>query len=494
MLPVCRTAELRAVEAVAAELPLMERAGAAAADVAERLIGARGGAVLVLAGPGNNGGDAFVVARVLRERFHEVTVAFRADPQRLPRDAAAAWRRYTEAGGTTVADIPREWRGALIVDGLFGIGLSRPLAPEYAAWVVECNARAVPILALDVPSGVDADTGRAFAPAIRATETATFIATKPGLLTADGLDLCGTVSVHTLGLAPESVAPAGGHRLDWPALAAALPPVLARRAHNVHKGTFGTLGIVGGADGMVGAPLLAGRAALKSGAGKAYVGFAAREAPAVDWGAPELMLKSAATVLATPLDALVAGPGIGTDAAAADLVARTLRLTLPLLLDADALNLIATHRALRDALATRASPTVLTPHPAEAARLLATDTASVQSDRLGAALALAASLHAHVVVKGAGSVLAHPDGRWEINASGNAALSTAGSGDVLAGVIGALLAQGLDATDALRYGVCAHGAAADALVARGIGPLGVVASELPDAVRAALNAAARAAD
>jgi hydroxyethylthiazole kinase-like uncharacterized protein yjeF len=325
-------------------------------------------------------------------------------------------------------------------------------------------------------------------PCIRAAATATFLAQKPGLLTGDGVDLCGEVSVHALGLDAEAIAPARGHRLDWDRLAASLPPVLARRERNVHKGTFGTLGIIGGAEGMVGAPLLAGRGALMQGTGKVLIGFATGGHPAVDWGAPELMLRTAVTVLAAPVDALVVGPGLGAAAGAADLVARALGIAVPMVIDADALNLIAAHPPLRAALRARVAPTMLTPHPAEAARLLSSDTPAVQRDRLAAAEALAGELGAHVVVKGAGSVLAHPDGSWDINASGNCALATAGSGDVLAGFIGAYLAQGLDAKAALRYGVCLHGAAADALVARGVGPLGVTASELPDAARALVNA------
>jgi hydroxyethylthiazole kinase-like uncharacterized protein yjeF len=490
--PIYRTAELRVVEAAARGAPLMERAGHAAARVAQAMTGDRGGTVLVLAGPGNNGGDAFVAARWLRAWFHEVTVVFRADPAALPADAGAAWRAFREAGGTTVPDIPSGWSGPLVIDGLFGIGLARPLAADYAALVEHANGMAAPILALDLPSGLSADTGAALGPAIRATATATFIALKPGLLTGDGVDACGDVSVHRLDLDPEAIAPALGRRLDWVTLAQALPPTLSRRERNVHKGSFGTLSVIGGTEGMVGAPLLAGRAALKLGAGKVVVGFAAREHPAVDWGAPELMLRSAEAALGAGPDALVVGPGFGADPGAADLLARALGTAIAVVMDADALNLVASHPPLRAALATRTAPTVLTPHPAEAARLLATDTASIQRDRLAAALALARELNAHVVLKGAGSVLAHPDGTWDINASGNCALATAGSGDVLAGVVGALLAQGLGAKNALRYGVCVHGAAADALVSAGTGPLGVVASELPDAARALVNAAARA--
>jgi hydroxyethylthiazole kinase-like uncharacterized protein yjeF len=263
--------------------------------------------------------------------------------------------------------------------------------------------------------------------------------------------------------------------------------VLKRRTRNVHKGSFGTLAVVGGADGMVGAPLLAGRAALHAGAGKVWIGFAAANPPAVDWSQPELMLRSADAVLGAGATAIVCGPGLGTSAAAKALLARAIGEQVPLILDADALNAIAADRSLVTAVTQRASPTLATPHPAEAARLLGTDTASVQADRLGAAQALAAKLRAAVVVKGAGSVLAYPDATWDINAGGNPGLASAGSGDVLAGIAGAFLAQGLDAKTALRLAVCVHGAAADACVRDGRGPLGLAAGELAAAARKLLN-------
>jgi hydroxyethylthiazole kinase-like uncharacterized protein yjeF len=282
--------------------------------------------------------------------------------------------------------------------------------------------------------------------------------------------------------------PATGHRLDWRLLAADLPAILRRRARNVHKGSYGTLAIVGGADGMVGAPLLAGRAALHAGAGKVWVGFAATNAPAVDWGQPELMLRKANRILGAGASAVVCGPGLGLAPAARALLARAIAERVPLVLDADALNAIAADPALAAAVARREAPTVATPHPAEAARLLGADTAGVQADRLGAALTLAAKFNAAVVVKGAGSVLAYPDATWDINASGNPGLASAGTGDVLAGFIGAFLAQGLDAKTSLRLAVCVHGAAADACVRDGRGPLGLAAGELVDAARELLNA------
>jgi hydroxyethylthiazole kinase-like uncharacterized protein yjeF len=256
----------------------------------------------------------------------------------------------------------------------------------------------------------------------------------------------------------------------------------------VHKGSYGTLGIAGGAHGMVGAALLAGRSALACGPGKVVVELFAADAPLVDPCAPELMLRRAQDAL-PEATAWVAGPGIGRSEAARARVAALLATPLPLALDADALNLVAAHAALRDALPGRSAATVLTPHPAEAARLLGCDTATVQRDRLAAARTLAQSLRCHVVVKGAGSVIAHPRGRFAINATGNPALASGGTGDVLAGIVGALLAQGIDAGEALELAVCVHGAAADALVATGAGPVGLRASELAPAVRSLLNRA-----
>lgn len=485
--PIYRRVELRALETAAREMPLMERAGFAAADVARTMIGERDGRVLVLAGPGNNGGDAFVLARRLREAFFDVTVVFPGDRQHLPADAAEAHRAYAAAGGKLVAVIPTGWRGSLIVDGLFGIGLTRPLFAEYAAMVVWANASAIPILALDIPSGLDADSGVAHGVAISATATATFIALKPGLLTADGSDCCGEISIHSLGVAPETTSLPGGHRLEWEALASAFPAALSRRTRNVHKGTFGKLAIIGGAEGMVGAPLLAGRAALHAGAGKVSIGFLAATYPSVDLCQPELMLRAADELLNTDVDAFICGPGLGTTAAARALAARAIVRQVPLVLDADALNAIATDPALAASVANRDAPTIATPHPAEAARLLGVTTDAVQADRLSAAIKLADKLRAAVVVKGAGSVLAYPDGLWDINASGNPGLASAGTGDVLTGFAGAFLAQGLDVKTALRMAVCLHGAAADACVREGRGPLGLTASELAPAARALLN-------
>jgi ADP-dependent NAD(P)H-hydrate dehydratase / NAD(P)H-hydrate epimerase len=487
--PIYRVAELRALEASAAGQPLMERAGLAAAGVARELLAGRLARVLVLAGPGNNGGDAFVVARWLKSWFFDVVVAFRGDAARLSADAAVAHRNWHAAGGTTLSGWPDRGEFGLIVDGLFGIGLTRPAEGDYAQWIARANSAGVPILALDVPSGLDADTGVAHAPTIRAAATATFIALKPGMLTADGPDHCGAIGVHALELEVRPLAPARGERVTWTSLRVALPEPLSRARQNVHKGSFGTLAIIGGGDGMVGAAILAGRAALHLGAGKVWVGLAASAPPALDWVQPELMLRAADGVLDDMPDALVIGPGLGAGEHSRKLLRRALSLAIPTVIDADALNLIGSDAKFAAAVATRKASTAITPHPAEAARLSGATTGSIQADRLGAALTLAAKLNAAIVLKGAGSVMAFTDGSWAINASGNAGLASGGTGDVLAGMLGALLAQTVPVKAALECAVCLHGAAADALVASGVGPLGLVASELAPMARRLVNAA-----
>ena len=485
--PVLPIDALRIVERRHAGEPLMERAGAAAADIAAALLAAHPGRVTVLAGPGNNGGDAYVCARHLRERGFAVDIVSAGAGAHSPPDAAAALAKV-RATDVRFLPAPPSDAPALIVDGLFGVGLTRALAPPYSTWVEWANASTVPILALDVPSGLDAATGVAHRPVIDAAATATFIALKPGLLTCDGPDYCGDVSVHSLGI-DEAFAGAGV-RLEWRALQNELPAILARRKRKTHKGTFGRACIIGGAEGLVGAALLAGRAALRLGAGRVVVGIAARNPPLVDWGSPELMLRDAGAV-GDDYDAWVVGPGLGGGERAQAIVDKAAGYAQPLVLDADALNAIAANASLREAVAKREAPTLATPHPAEAARLLGCDTQAVQADRVVAATQLATTLRAHVVLKGVGSIVARPDGSFDINASGNPALATAGSGDVLAGILGALLAQGIAAAEAMRIGVCLHGAAADSLVAEGTGPLGLTASEVIDAARGLVNEATR---
>ena len=439
--------------------PLMERAGAAVAQLAARLASSKNKDILVLAGPGNNGGDARIAAARLAEQFFRVTLV--TDPSQLP--------------------TLRNW--GLVVDGLFGIGVRRPLEGPYAELVRYANQQACPVLAIDVPSGIDADTGRVLGCAVRATHTLSFIGLKPGLLTLDGPDYAGEVLVDSLGLEVRKLlAPSG-----WVSDRALFAGALKKRPRNFHKGLAGSLAILGGAGGMTGAALLAGRAALRLGAGRVYVGLLDEAAPGVDGGALELMLRHADDALGQDLDALVVGPGLGQSERAETIVGAALASDIPCVLDADALNLVAQSDDLRSACARRTADTLLTPHPAEAARLLKRKTAEVQADRVEAARRLAGQLNAHTVLKGNGSIIVARDGHWFVNRSGNPGLASAGTGDVLAGMLGALLAQRCSGEAAAVLGVHLHGAAADQCVAEGRGPVGLTAGELIDPARRLWN-------
>jgi hydroxyethylthiazole kinase-like uncharacterized protein yjeF len=486
--PILLAAEVRAVEQAAAAADpapqLMERAGLAAAELAREIAGGSGKPLLVLAGPGNNGGDAFVAARHLRQWWFNVTVVFAGDEKKLSPDAASALKAWRAAGGGIVDALPavREW--GLVVDGLFGIGLEREIAGRYAEWIAAANDLAATVLSLDIPSGLASDTGRVLGSAVRASHTVTFIALKPGLLTLHGPDHCGELHVRTLGVDPGPSLPARGRVLDAEILLAALKP----RARNTHKGDFGSAGIIGGDRGMVGAVLLAARSALKLGSGRVYAGLIARDAPAVDPFQPELMIRSADEVLKLDhLTCIAVGPGLGMLPDAACYLGWALESQVPLVLDADALNLVAIDAGIAEGLAARKAATLLTPHPAEAARLLGVSTREVQADRIKAATALAARHNAFVALKGAGTICATPAGDWHVNTSGNPGMASAGMGDVLTGMTAALLAQGVEPRTALLAAVYLHGAAADALVARGIGPVGLTAGEVIDAARDILN-------
>ncbi len=486
--PVYRTAEIRDIEikALACLQPpgLMERAGLAAAQIARDLVGDRGRGVLIVAGPGNNGGDAFIVARHLKSWWFKVSVVFAGDAAKLSADAKAAYSAWRDNGGDTIERIPSGQCWDLVIDGLFGIGLQRDLTGKHAELVAAINAMGTSVLAIDVPSGLEADTGRIMGCAVRATHTVTFIGLKPGLLTLDGPDHCGQIHLCPLGLDAAALHTAQGAVIGSAVIATALP---ARRA-NSHKGDYGSLGILGGAPGMVGAALLAGRAALNLGAGRVYVGLLAADSAGYDPMQPELMLRAVHEVLKLEhLNCLAVGPGLGQTPDAHHALAAALPSKLPLVIDADALNLIAADAELQQLVTQRTAPTLLTPHPAEAARLLASTTAKVQADRIAAACAIATRYHSFVVLKGAGSVCALPDGAWFINTSGNPGMASAGMGDVLTGIIAALLAQGADSKAALLAGVHLHGAAADSLVAAGSGPVGITAGEVIVAARTLLN-------
>jgi len=490
-IPVLTPDELRAVENRAAgwSPPLMDRAGRAIAAAALRLAREGDGPIVIVAGPGNNGGDAWVAAAHLRESFERVVVVDVAGTAPKAPEARAAKSEFAARSGTIVRDWPAQANPALVIDGLLGIGLARDVDPACADAIGRINSCGTPVLAIDVPSGLDAHTGAVRGSAVRATHTLTFIAHKLGLHTGAGPDHCGVLELDDLGAGDQALVESRGSLLTRATVRGWLRP----RARASHKGDFGTVAIIGGNRGMVGAALLAGRAALHAGAGKVFVGLLAPDAITVDLLHPELMLRAVDDALAA--DVIVIGPGAGRSpsATSASMFERTtlpaaLALARPLVADADALNVLALNEALQRTLAARRAPTILTPHPAEAARLLGRSTTEVQADRLAAAQALAARYHAYVVLKGAGSVCAFPDERWAVNATGNPGLASGGTGDVLAGMVGALLAQGLDAERALQLAVCVHGAAADALVDAGKGPIGLTASEVTLEARRLMNA------
>ncbi|VVD70698.1 carbohydrate kinase [Pandoraea aquatica] len=487
---------LRDVErAAAAQLPphtLMARAGAAIAHWLyghlPSLASAGRQPVLLLAGPGNNGGDAYVAARELHRRGVLVDVWQLAPPTA---DDARWALGEALAVGVPVRPAPSIWPQstayAWIVDGLFGIGLSRPLDGAAAALVenIAVHAQGTPVLAIDIPSGLLAATGIAAGPVVRADATMAMIGACPGLFTGIGRDVAGDVIVATLGVRDVFAEVPAQSPISTIA-PDAFRPHLPQRHHASHKGSYGSLAVLGGFEGMVGAPVLSARTGLMSGAGRVYIGFVAHDAPAWDPVHPELMLRHAENLDLATMQAVAVGPGLGTSAASGACLSRALPLDdTPLVIDADALNLLAAEPALAERVRRRAGPTVLTPHPLEAARLAGCDVARIQSDRLASARALAQHFGATVVLKGSGTVVDDGAKAW-INTTGNAGLATAGTGDVLTGLIGALLAQGMPATQAALAGVWIHGRAADRCVRDGVGPAGLTASELLPAIRTEL--------
>ncbi|TXL67247.1 NAD(P)H-hydrate dehydratase [Zeimonas arvi] len=493
--PLLRTASVRALEhaalAVTGPGALMDRAAAAVADAAERLARSlpAGTPVRAFCGPGNNGGDALLAAMMLRERGFDARAFELAEAcagSNSPADAARV-REQARRSGMTPARIEslaglRELLdpappapAPLVLDGLFGIGLARPLSGLAEAFCRLVDELRPPLVAVDVPSGIDADTGAIVggpgAAAVRATLTVTMIADKPGLRTGAALDHVGELRIEPLGVT--------GARSDGILFTRAdAATLLPGRPRDSSKGSFGSVLVIGGAAGMAGAALLAGRAAQCSGAGKIWI--ASPDGPVFDPGQPQLMTRS----VNAPFErraTIVAGCGLGADSRAEALLARILDSGLPMVLDADALNLLALCSP-----AGHGTLPVLTPHPLEAARLSGSEVGEIQADRIGAACTIAETRRAVVVLKGAGTVVAHPDGYWAIVDSGGPALATAGTGDVLAGLIGGLRAQGLSAWEAALLGCWAHGHAADRWAAHCGHAAGLSAAELPELARGAL--------
>jgi NAD(P)H-hydrate epimerase len=490
MRAVVTVAEMRALDRATIEevglpaITLMETAGRAVAAAAMRMIGGKGH-VAVVCGPGNNGGDGFVCARVLRE-FGVDAVAYLAVARDHVRGSAAAHLAILERSGGVVrmiatpqalGELGDAIAGAtLVVDALFGVGIARPIDGHLADVVGTIN-HAAHVLAVDIPSGLDADTGRVLGVAVIAERTVTMAALKVALASAPGFARCGDVEVADIGTPNALIAAQTVHAgVVEPADVVSWLP----RAHLLdHKGSRGHVVVVGGMPGMRGAGRLAATAALRAGAGLVTL------ASAGDFHAPDSVMTrqidgSLADVVAGKA-AVVIGPGLGQSEAAAGWLGDVIACGVPAVIDADALNLCA---GIVDALVRAAGPLVLTPHPGEAARLLGTTAAEVEADRIAAARSLAARTRAVVVLKGARTIVCDGtlgDDFCAIHPTGGPELATGGTGDVLAGVIGALLAQQVPTALAARVGVFVHGLAGDRLAAVH-GTRGVLSSDLPLAI------------
>lgn len=439
----------RIEHAAAALLPahaLMQRAGLAVARLA-LAISPHARSVWIACGPGNNGGDGMEAALHLRQWGREVTLTLEGRPESLPPDAAAAWARCAQAGITTSTQPPQDWD--LGIDALLGIGHSRPLVGGMAVAVRALNAGRAPVLSVDVPSGLAADTGTN--EGVHASHTLALLTLKPGLFTANGRDAAGQAWFDDLGVTPA----------EEPTAWLAGPPSPVLRAHATHKGSYGDVAVIGGATGMAGAAVLAASGALHAGAGRVFLGLLDAAALPFVPGQPELMVRDWHGL---PLDQLTVACGCGGGQAVSEALPDILRRSARLVLDADGLNAVAGSRALQDLLlarAARGAATILTPHPLEAARLLETTTGAVQADRLRSSRALSERFGCVAVLKGSGTVIAAPGRVPAINPTGNAQLATGGTGDVLAGMVAAALAAGASAFDAACGAVYRHGALAD---------------------------------
>lgn len=450
---------------------LMQRAASAAYSTLQRRW-PQARRIVLLAGSGNNGGDAFLLGRLARR--DGFTVDAIALSERSGGDAAQARAAFVETGGRIrVADAATELGDAdVCIDGLFGTGLSRPVDGAAGELIVKLEAAHRPVLALDVPSGLNADSGTRLGPCVRAAATIGFIAWKRGLFTADGADACGERELASLDV---PAAAFDGVIADAELIDASIARALAPRRNNVNKSHYGHVLAIGGDDGMGGAIRLAGEAALRTGAGLVSIATRPAHVFAMNAARPELMAhgvdgEAELRPLLDRAGVVAAGPGMGQASWGRSLLEVALACGKPLLLDADALNLLAQVPRQLPAQA------VLTPHPGEAARLLGCDVATIQRDRYAAVRELASRYAAVVVLKGAGSLIADPRGSVAVCAWGNPGMASGGMGDVLTGIVAALLAQRLSPWDAARFGVALHARAGD--LAAADAPRGLIASDL----------------
>ncbi len=427
----------------------------------------------VICGPGNNGGDGLVLARLAHEVGLDVQVLMVGSPNDLSGDAAQAATDWLAAGGIITPWVVDGFEDPdVIIDALLGSGLNRAVEGSMLEAVQTINSQQTPVLAVDVPSGICADSGAVLGEAVRATITVSFIGRKRGLYTGAALDHCGLL------LFDELKVPSGTYRQTAPAAqllpARATCRQLPARRRDSHKGVFGAVLVVGGDHHMAGAVSLTGMAALRSGSGLVKVATRPEHNQLINQAAQELMCHGvdqmpALSVLIDWADVVALGPGLGLGDWSTQLFMTAVDSAGPLVVDADGLNLLAAHSVERD-------NWILTPHPGEAAKLLGRSTQQVQADRFTAALDIASRYNAVCVLKGAGTVIANPTGRLRVIDGGNPGMASAGMGDALTGIIASLLGQGLSRDTAADLGCAAHAYAGD-LAARK-GERGIIASDL----------------
>ena len=431
----------------------------------------------VLAGHGNNAGDGYLVASLAHKTGWQVRVLAVGDPAALKGDAALA---YAAASGVNIQPWANQAMAGIVVDALLGTGLQGDVRDPYRSAIEAINASGLPVAAVDIPSGLCADTGHCLGVAVRADLTVTFIGLKMGMLTGDAPDLIGQLIFDDLQADKAIVAqaPVTAKRLDKTSL-----PFLAPRPRTAHKGMYGRVLAIGGDHGFGGAALLSAESALRSGAGMVTLATRTEHVPAALTRMPEIMSAGihSANQLMTLIEAasvLVVGPGLGQDSWGRSLLSAAANADRPQVWDADALNQLATGQVVLP------KNSVITPHPGEAARLLGISTQEVQNDRAAAAHALARTFNAVCVLKGSGSLIADVDGRLALCDRGHPAMATAGLGDVLAGLTGALMAQHMSAFDAACLAVWLHASAGQKIGASG---RGMAASDIIPAIRQLLE-------
>ncbi len=479
-----RAEQVRELDRIAIEdfsilgITLMERAGGAAFKLM-RWRWSRARDITVLCGTGNNGGDGFVVARLAQESGLTVRVLQLGDPQKIRGDARTAMEAYLTAGGAIEPYKELPDATDLIVDGVLGTGLEREVKAEWAQALEAVNSHPAPVIALDIPSGLHSDRGSVLGSAVKADTTITFIGLKQGLFLGEGPELCGRVYFNSLDVPSEVYAPQtpSARRMDWRQQSSLLIP----RSRTAHKGSFGHVLVIGGEQGYSGAARMAAEAAARTGAGLVSVATRPEHAAVLNMGRPELMCHgvSEPADLAPLLEratVIAIGPGIGQSEWALELLKQALESPLPLVVDADALNLLAEKPQKRD-------HWILTPHPGEAARLLGCGTGEIQGDRMESVQRLQQQFGGVVVLKGAGTlVCVGEDEPVTVCSEGNPGMASGGMGDVLTGVIAALHAQGHSAAEAARMGVALHAAAADRAAQQG--ERGLLATDLMPEIRA----------